>query len=468
MHLLPLESKEWEEAVVAALAARQMADRYAPNPLATSLLVRAEMEGMETADRVWAATTKVLLEGIAALRKDKPQVADVLKQRYFEDKMVKEVALALKLSEDQVKRHQRTGISRLVEDLRQRETTLRQQRQRTMEGGLSAPLYRVLFGIDAIREKLVADLLSPTGPMALAIVGIGGIGKTSLSDAVARQIISHFVFEQILWVRTDTMGLLGGEPEAAQLWEHILVHLTQRLCPLLSPETPPDVRYRNLRQTLKAAPYLIVIDNLETLDDIVYLEGYLHDLADPSRFLLTSRIHPPGELSLTTHVLGELPEEAALALIQYQAQFDQLEELTNANSLFARRIYEVVGGHPLALKIVVGQLHALPLVEVLADLHDARLVSVEFMYQRIYERAWNVLSEESRQLLQMMPLAPGDGVPLEQMQAFSSLGSAQLRKAIPELVNRSLLIVGGTEQIRRYSIHRLTKMFVEHKANLPE
>jgi hypothetical protein len=57
----------------------------------------------------------------------------------------------------------------------------------------------------------------------------------------------------------------------------------------------------------------------------------------------------------------------------------------------------------------------------------------------------------------------------EQMGAASRLSSNQLRPAITELVNRTLLEVRGTPWERRYGIHRLTNAFLRTEiVHLPE
>lgn len=61
-------------------------------------------------------------------------------------------------------------------------------------------------------------------------------------------------------------------------------------------EQPPVSASQQEKQTillhlLKARPYLVVVDNLETVRDQEALTPYLRQLANPRKFLLTSRFN---------------------------------------------------------------------------------------------------------------------------------------------------------------------------------
>jgi len=69
---------------------------------------------------------------------------------------------------------------------------------------------------------------------------------------------------------------------------------------------------------------------------------------------------------------------------------------------------EVVGGNPLALKLVVGQLCVLPLSQVLENLKQARGQTIDDLYTYIYWQAWHTLDETSQKVLLVMPLVHGE------------------------------------------------------------
>jgi hypothetical protein len=125
-----------------------------------------------------------------------------------------------------------------------------------------------------------------------------------------------------------------------------------------------------------------------------------------------------------------------------------------------RSIYQVVGGNPLALKLVLGQIYALPLAQVLDNLKQAQSRKITELYSYIYQRSWQALSPASRQLLLALPVASPRGSTLDHLRMVSGLEAGELSQALEELINLSLAEVGGDLVTRRYSIHHLTETFL--------
>ena len=123
-------------------------------------------------------------------------------------------------------------------------------------------------------------------------------------------------------------------------------------------------------------------------------------------------------------------------------------------------IHEVAGGNPLALKLLVGQMHTLSLSRVVDDLRQARGQKVEELYRFIYWRSWQLLSEDARRVLAIMPLLAESGGGLAQIGALSELHEESLAAALTQLVRLCLVNVRDTVEARRYCIHRLTESFL--------
>jgi hypothetical protein len=124
-------------------------------------------------------------------------------------------------------------------------------------------------------------------------------------------------------------------------------------------------------------------------------------------------------------------------------------------------IYEHTGGNPLALRLVVSQLDSLSLSKVLGGLLRVSTDDVEEMYKRIYWRSWQLIQEETRHFLEAMALVSKDGADLDYLQEICGMAERPLHTAITELRQRSLLEVTGDLHHRRYSIHPLTKSFLQ-------
>jgi hypothetical protein len=124
------------------------------------------------------------------------------------------------------------------------------------------------------------------------------------------------------------------------------------------------------------------------------------------------------------------------------------------------QVHEVAGGNPLALKLLVGQMHTLSLPRVVETLRQARGQKIEELYRFIYWRSWQLLSDEARQVLAIMPLVAESGGGLAQIAALSEVPEEGLEAALHQLATLSLVNVVGTVEVRRYGIHRLTETFL--------
>ena len=158
--------------------------------------------------------------------------------------------------------------------------------------------------------------------------------------------------------------------------------------------------------------------------------------------------------------MGELSKEDTFSLIRQQARLRGQNDLAEASEDKLQVIYDVAGGNPLAIKLVVGLTDVYPLTSILADLKKAKTREVSDLYIQIYWYAWNSLSEHGQALLEVMPMVSMIGVTPEKLSVMSGLEEEKLWLAISELVNRSLLDVRGTTWERRYTIHRLTESFL--------
>ena len=411
-------------------------------------------------------TNELLHTSLQMLAQRDKTSADIIRQRYLEGEIGQEVANRLSLSLDQLKRRQRKAIQALAAVIIEREIAAREALIEEIELTLAPPTYSQLFGVDEARAELVEKMLSADGPPVIMLTGIGGIGKTSLANAVVRALLPHFHYEKYLWLHVNPHGRRRAGLPADLTRERIMLRLAQELH--LSPEMEATRRDVRIRQALNTIPHLVVIDNLEEDTDPILLD-HLHNLAGTSRFLLTSRIRLASRVGVYDFPIQDLDAAAAEALVREQAQATGATLLAAAPAEELNAIYETVGGNPLALKLVTGLARSFSLPEILEDLVEVRLEEVEEMYQRIYWKAWRALGDDARTLLEMMPIAADAGIGQAQMLAVSGLEKGQLRRAIRELSDRSLLEVRGSVSERRYSIHRLTDTFLRSEIiHLPD
>ncbi|MCA9974749.1 MAG: hypothetical protein KC413_03330 [Anaerolineales bacterium] len=423
------------------------------------LIVQQELtNGNGIAPTSRLATNQILFNGIQQLQTQDPIGAQILTLRFMDGATILMAASKLNLSEDQVKRRQRDAIRSLTQILWEQETAVRDDRLHILQARLPPPTYANLFGLQTRADELLSYLTHRDDPGVIAIVGLGGIGKTALADQVVRAILPHFIYQDVFWLRINVGDDHSPDHQPDTTLQKIINDLAEYLCPQTAMSS--DGRIACLRQVLKSRPSLIVIDNLESEADTAFILDALNDLAIPSKFLLTTRVRLPASSTAYSLILDELPLPAAAELIRAQAQSLNLTDLVQTPDAVINQIYTVTGGNPLALKLVVGLTAVLPLSQILADLTAAQIGEIEQLYRHIYWQAWHSLSPNGQALLEMMPMAAGVGVQPEQMQAMSGLSAQQLWPAIAELINRSLLEVRGTIWERRYGIHRLTESFL--------
>lgn len=320
-----------------------------------------------------------------------------------------------------------------------------------------------LFGIKQDQQQLRSVLEQVGPPWLVALDGIGGIGKTSLAGALVRELMPTGRFHALAWVSAKQEEFLPFSAtksthrlalDTATLTDALLAQLGDSLLMTRSPAE----KQASLAALLKQQPYLVVIDNLETVADYETLLPTLYRWANPTKFLITSRHALLAYDDVYCFSLRELGRADALDLLNYEARIRGATALTRASPAQLSSIYDVTGGNPLALKLVVGQTRVLPLAQVLENLRQAQGKTVEDLYSYIYWQAWNALHEAGRKVLLVMPLAQGGT--LAQVAALSELDPADLAQALEHLAMLSLLEITDDLEQPRYRIHRLTESFL--------
>jgi hypothetical protein len=451
-----------EEAVHQSLAAWHAQSGPPQTALGDLLLVNKRQEELARDGNPLAlrlAVNYVLWEALQVLERQDETAAHVLRWRFPDNNTLLQVANRLNVSEHTVSRLQRAALTRLAAILAEQEAELREGRVQEQEAKLPPASYTRLFGVADSRVQLAAELGREAGPGVVALVGIGGIGKTALADAVARDLIQTFSFADVVWLRYQPQTMSGQALSMEQALETLLVDLAGHLG-LETGAMAAAARLAAVRQRLKEKRHLLVVDNLESEAVADYLLNHLVSLAGPSKFLLTSRTRPPGQAAVRQMTLPELSLDDAGSLLRHHVAEVGVTAAAQAAAEEVEQIYGVVGGNPLALKLVVGLLDLLPLGQVLGDLAHSRAGVVEELYRHIYWQTWRTLSEPARALLLAMPLVAETGGEPDYLQALSQLDKERFWPALQQLRSRSLLEVRGTIAEKRYGIHRLTETFV--------
>jgi len=306
------------------------------------------------------------------------------------------------------------------------------------------------------REKARVHEALQSRSYLISIDGIGGIGKTVLALEVAHECLRASRNEE----PTDGMATFDGLIWTTAKDRHLTLNdLLDAIARTLEypgiAQQPVEEKRDAVQKLLREKPYLLIVDNFETITDDA-VRGFLLSLPEPSKALITTREQKLRQVWSIS--LKGLTESEALTLIRSEGRRLSLTSLERGEGRVLLHLYQATGGAPLAIKWAVGQIkqRGQSLDTVLAALHGAR----GNIFDNIFHRSWSLLSPTARQVLIVMPLfatsAPRTGI-----EAASDVYHFALDEALGQLVEMSL--VDATDELeltqRRYSIHPLTRAF---------
>ncbi len=377
-----------------------------------------------------------------------------------------ELAAAVNITARHFRRRVAEGINLLTSWLRRAEMTAhRSLRKARLRRHLPVADYVRLFGIEALTARVANVLSEPDGPPLVALDGLGGIGKTTLALAVADRLASTDTFADILWVSArQTQLLLTGEIRPVSQPVLTFDALLSRLATQVGRDDllglDEERKRRVLYEIFHDTPHLVIVDNLETMSDYRALAPRLRPMAGSTRFLLTTRRSMSEYAFVHSFHIPPLSLTDSIALLQHELErYGRRDKPPSIESL--SQVYRIVGGLPLALKLVAGQLRHLPTGMVLDDLRSAKGEAASSLYTFIYRRTWALLDEPARHLLlDMLTISP-DGEDLDWLRLISDLPDEQLEQAIAQLTDLALLQTGGPLEHTYYRLHRLTVTFLQ-------
>ena len=217
-----------------------------------------------------------------------------------------------------------------------------------------APLHFV--GRAAELAALQAHLRQAQCKRLVALVGMGGIGKTTIAEHLAHDLRSHFA-DGVLWAYvagTEPLDILGGW---AQAYNYDFSGLSD-----------VDNRAAAVRGVLADKQTLIVLDDVRSLSRVrPLLVG-----GQRSAVLLTTRdLDVANALGAQIYPIEEMTPDDGVQLLERILSVDRVAAEQEA----AREICELLQNLPLAVEITAQRLHSRPRRR-LADMAE-RLQSVQ-------------------------------------------------------------------------------------------
>ncbi|MEM7111045.1 MAG: NB-ARC domain-containing protein [Chloroflexota bacterium] len=398
-----------------------------------------------------------LERGLTQLEDYQAMYAAVLRERFIEGRSRAETARRHGYMPDGLSKVQTRAINALAELLWVEEQQTIAVRRERLERFLPPQENGKLFGVDHFVTELIRAI--ETGETAVHILtGLGGIGKTAVMLALARRFAETDRFKQIFFLRIDNQQ--QGAKNLRQLLDSSLTKLAEQVDPDFAP-LPFENRVAALRNHLRNAPYLILVDNIEDKAIVNEFVRYCHDLGGPSKFLLTSRVTPNATAAGHIHSLTALPEAEAIKLFRYHAQKKGIRGVADLSENEVKVFVDLVGGHPLAIKLASGLLHSFSPQNVQKRLQRGTYGSVKEMYGHVYTQVWEMLDEAAQMLLITMGVVGPAEADEPHLLELSGLPEEQFQTALETLNQYSLLETRGTLQTRLYGIHRLTETFLQ-------
>lgn len=209
-----------------------------------------------------------------------------------------------------------------------------------------------------LRQRLAPD--SPS--VLIALTGIGGIGKSSLGQAIAYEYCQRYPslppkerFEAIIWIsaKAEILTVKGREQAASipfsfRTLEDIYRTIAQTLEREDITRAVFDEQHYFVAKVLRSQRTLLIIDNLETITD-KRVEAFLRNLAPPTKCILTSR----NWVEAVDHLkLIGLTSSETEALITEEAGRREVKLSTEQQRLLFQR----TGGLPLPIKLSIARL----------------------------------------------------------------------------------------------------------------
>ncbi|MGH7597576.1 MAG: NB-ARC domain-containing protein [bacterium] len=296
----------------------------------------------------------------------------------------------------------------------------------------------------------------------ITIDGIGGIGKTSLALEVLHECLTANQnsqpapsgvqkFDAVIWTSARDRDLTIND---------ILDTIARTLeYPFLT-QLPLEEKRHKIVKRLQEKPYLLIVDNFETIiDDAVH--DFVLNLPEPSKCLITSRVQSLRQARAVS-LRGMAKEEALLLIKNEGGRLDiNLDPLIVDERNF-QRFYDATGGAPLAIRWSIGQIkqRGQSIEGVLNSLYGAK----GDFFENIFQRAWSLLSESSHKILMIMPIFASSASKTA-IEAASDVHGWDLDEGLGQLVELWLLEASEKldESKRRYSLHPLTRAFAHNR-----
>lgn len=307
--------------------------------------------------------------------------------------------------------------------------------------------------LDELYDLLPAEGLSPSGPVVVAIDGMGGIGKTAFAFHAAHQLADHY--PDVRW-EVDLHGFDPGGQEPADPASVLADFLSLAGVPLESIPPTLDGRKALYRDRLAGQRVLIVLDNAINEKQV----RPLLPAAPDCLVLVTSRNKLAGLEGAKRLSLKVFSEDDALKFFTRIVGAGRVQ----AEPAAAEEICQLTGHLAIAIRVAAGYLQSHPVgtlaayVERLRD-ENRRLRALsagDRVVSAVFALSYRPLSEGSQRLFRLMAVHPGEDATVYSVAALADLDIIAADEILEDLFNENLLqqLLPG-----RYRMHDLIRAY---------
>lgn len=328
------------------------------------------------------------------------------------------------------------------------------------------PRPALVIGRDAELARIAAAL-GASGARAVALRGMGGVGKsTLLLETMHRQAAANAYPGGIIWLACQD---LIGDDGAAQIYDAAGVALG---VPAVGKVESTSAKAAALRRDLSGRALLIALDNVEAqlpLDQVIATLTSHNTQGIGPVVLLTTRVNWPDISGLVEIDLDVLAPEQGFTLLQ-QLVARNGQELAGDDAEAGRAIVAAVGALPLALELVAPRIvrRAEPLVALAHRLHaeGVQLKGRTRGIERTFDLTYDQLAPNEQ--ASFSALAVFSGPSFSQAAALAAMAALDANATSPhillDLADLSLVReVPQPDGAPRYQVHPLLRQFGRDK-----
>ncbi|WP_294140352.1 tetratricopeptide repeat protein [uncultured Sanguibacteroides sp.] len=283
----------------------------------------------------------------------------------------------------------------------------------------------------------------------ISIVGVGGIGKTTLTCCALHQLVSQNKFNKIIWIDGK-----NGNVDMNIIYDTIIDVFGKSEWLKLSLDEK-KVKINN--ELFPNNKCLIVFDNYETIHDPA-VDSFIRNILEPNKILITSRHGKFEETGIIKLEGLSLPE--TLKLLKEEKLELDLKEQTIKNNI--QKLHQLTGGSPFALKNICGQIrNGANIYNILHYLEQAQGEIHDFIFRYSFDN----LGDNEKKIASLLSL---HSYPLDREVIIQTLKIEPhiFNQCIKNLSEFSLIDIIHLDKINlitKYRCHELTKRYFKSK-----